>query len=40
MNGSNEIANAFNQYFWSFTPSLASQIQDFGIDPISYSSES
>ena len=33
---STEIANAFNDYFSSVAPSLAAQIPDVGIDPISY----
>ena len=33
---STEIANAFNDYFSSVAPSLAAQIPDVEIDPLSY----
>ena len=36
LSDSTEIANAFNDYFSSVAPSLATQIPDFGTDPISY----
>ena len=36
LSDSTEIANAFNDYFSSVAPSLAAQIPDVGIDPISY----
>ena len=31
-----EIANAFNDYFSAVAKSLAAQIKDVGIDPLSY----
>ena len=36
LSDSTEIANAFNDYFSSVTPSLAELIPDVGIDPQSY----
>ena len=36
LSNSTEIANAFNDYFSSAAPSLAAQIPDVGIDPLSY----
>ena len=36
LSDSTEIANAFNDYFSTDAPSLAAQIPDAGIDPLSY----
>ena len=36
LSDSTEIANALNEYFSSVAPSLAAQIPDVGIDPLSY----
>ena len=36
LSDSTEIDNAFNDYFSSVAPSLAAQIPDVGIDPLSY----
>ena len=36
LSDSTEIANAFNDYFKAVAPSLAAEIPDVGIDPLSY----
>ena len=36
LSDSTEIANALNDYFSSVAPSLAAQIPDVGINPLSY----
>ena len=36
LSDSTEIANAFNDYFSSVAPSLAAQIPDVGISPLSF----